>query len=731
MNGLITFLPDQQHTLFLCLASLFVPLALAITFRFLRLNWHIDSERSDGLVTFSKRAIGVMLASGTGTFLLLNVHNVSGLFGILSWFAFRFDWTHSAAIVASAAALVAALKVHNDPEVLALIVGAAGIVSALFVFDVPYQAGVVWCLAVLPIWILYRFLRWQLVAPDPTAPPSDWITRTYERGAKISNINHVRRDFSRQSYLSSEPSILIGDQWVTTETLAGNIMLPGAPGTGKTIVLRLMMQSVLKRITPGSGHRAIIFDAKHEQISVLAGMQLESPVIIMNPFDQRTSVWDLARDFRTPSDALQLAMLFLPDTQKDNDPFWSKSARGLLSDVILAHIIAMQEGRLPHWSLSDLIRSLQTKEEIEKALALSDRTKNALRNIHEDKIYHGVLATLDLVRREFEPLAALWDAPSEDPSRLFSLTDWIKESGIIVLGPSLTAETVINPLNRLILDRVAQLLLDQEDNDQSRSAAKSRTWLFLDEFPRLGRMPRIENLMTNGRSKGVIVVLAFQDISELKDQRLYGEHFANVIVGTCTHKIFFQASSHTHAAWCADTVGAEEVEVLQKSVANTYGANPSTTITHSASDKTRPLFTKDEFLYLGKPGEATPIRDIPKWLQIFPAALVPRWLIRFYQTSRFSPIRSIAAIQGRVFRMQIPFHQALEALTSKRGADLILRPEAEQFLRTWSDAAPPQQLQTSDVDKRPQNEENPEQVKDLKEAIFNIFTSPNNAKKME
>lgn len=714
---------EDEQTLFLALLPIVPALIIALVTRFCARNWHIDAMESERLIERSKGVVLLSAALGALSLFVLNINAAGNLFGFLSLLSWQFDSTHILALLVVSLCVFLGVKSYADPLSWLMLVGAVASVTLLFEIDLPYRFGAAWCLSALGYLLAFFFLRWRLIPADPELPPTDWIQRIYDRGPQFISAPQALWRFIKQSYLSSEPLIRVGDQWLNVDTLSGNLMLPGAPGTGKTIVLRLMMQSVLSRIRPGSNQRAVIFDAKREQISVVTGIAPKAPMIILNPFDERGAVWDLARDFKTPSDALQLSKLFLPDNPKEADAFWSKSSRGLLTDIILAHIYALRDGSIPHWSLSDLIRSLQSKDEIEKALAMSEQTKDSLRNIHEEKIYHGVLATLDLVRREFETLGALWDKPSNDPARLFSLGDWIRGSGVIILGPTVTAEAVVNPLNRLVLDRIAQLLLDCPDNDQSRDAQKSRTWLFLDEFPRLDRMPRIENLMTNGRSKGVIAVLAFQDLSELKDPQLYGEHFANVIVGACTHKIFFQASSHAHATWCSDTLGAKDVVILSKSHSVTLSPNgTSTTIGYSASEKTRPLFTKDEFLYLGKPGQPTPIREFPNWLRFVHARFIPDALLNFYRTSCFAPIRAIAVIQGLAFPMTLPFTRSISELTRKCGPDMIPRPDSDQFFEKWprtlQNETSAKSIEAPTIDISPSQSTAP----NLKEALFRIFT---------
>src|SRR5690606_13922854 len=60
-----------------------------------------------------------------------------------------------------------------------------------------------------------------------------------------------------------------------------------------------------------------------------------------------------------------------------------------------------------------------------------------------------------------------------------------------------------------------------------------RVWLFLDEFPQLERMEDFSTLLDLGRSKGICIVLAAQDTSQIRAR--YGRDRTNAwlsMVGT-------------------------------------------------------------------------------------------------------------------------------------------------------------------------------------------------------
>lgn len=651
-------------------------------------HWDIDVFRVAEAHRRACRSIG--WGVWTSLVALFMFEQTSSLYGLLPLIDSRASFSHAGAAVVGLLAVVLATRAYESVNAVGIATVAGGVVFVSCLLLPKLFLSLLGTTGLIVV--AFRSIR---VIPWSNPPGQyQWIRNLFNRGAWVSTFYDVQRLFVRQLAVSSELPVYFGFLDVPMENVSGHFIFAGAPGTGKTIGFRLLMQSVLPRL--GDSSRAILYDAKHEQVSVVQGMGIKP--LILNPFDARCMVWDLAQDFHTPSDAHQLAKLFLPEPKREADPFWRDSARGILADVILAHILSMREGDLAHWSLSDLMRSLQSRTEIDRALSLHPRTKNALRNIGEERTLAGILATLDLVRREFEVLGALWDVPSQSPERMFSLNAWFGGGGVLILGPSTMAEQVLNPLNRLLLDRVGQLVLDSSEQEATRP---SRTWLFLDEFPRLGRMPRIESIMTNGRSKGLVAVLGLQDVSDLR--QIYGEHQAATILGCCSHRMLFQAGSKEHAEWCVQNIGGADVVQLKWSFGWSHSTGTSSQFTRSSNlssdEKSIPLFTRDQFRILGKPGIRTPVRDIPAWIEKLPGICRP--LRAWYSLSTFSPIQAVCSVQNLVYEVEASFRWTLSRLLPKAGKDFVPRPTLAQFLASWEDMRQPE-LEAPQSDKSEQ-----------------------------
>ena len=317
------------------------------------------------------------------------------------------------------------------------------------------------------------------------------------------------------------------------------------------------MQQVLPAIATGppGGHRALIYDAKGDLLPILAGMRrrgLTADIYTLHPFDGRYDEarrlyavgWDIARDCLDEITALEMATILCPVPRHEKN-FFEQAARNILYGVLLG----LMEAGGTRWRFEDLFIALREQSSIEH---LMQRTAKG-RSLHQYAFGRAervddVLNTLVGTMTAYEPIAALW---SRAEKRL-SLQEWVEGESILVLAHSEKAETPVTAINRVLFTRLAQLLLDQPDS------ATRRSWLFLDEVPKIKSLEKLELLLTNGRSKGICCVLGFQDIEGIQDA--YGEKKAHSLINQCASAALLKAQGHT-ARWEAQMMGEYEALV--------------------------------------------------------------------------------------------------------------------------------------------------------------------------
>ena len=319
----------------------------------------------------------------------------------------------------------------------------------------------------------------------------------------------------------------------------------------------------------GPGHRAIIFDAKGDIISLLYGMQLTCPIHILNPFDARSTAWDIAKDFTTPASARQFATILVPEDKKSSQPFFSNSARDLIGHVILSLIHLKPE----EWTLRDLILATQSKASLISLLSNTPQGKVKIETYFDDhRTGSNTMSEIATRMAPFESVAQAWSYAT----KRISLKEWINEESILILGSNEEHRAALDPINRVFFQRATELVLSQ-----SESSAR-RTWFFLDEVRDLGDLESLGRLMTKGRSKGACVVLGFQDIEGMHDA--FGKERANEFIGQCANKAVLRLSSPETAKWASELFG--KYEFIEDETGENKGGSKTTGKTETAGSTT-------------------------------------------------------------------------------------------------------------------------------------------------
>ena len=110
----------------------------------------------------------------------------------------------------------------------------------------------------------------------------------------------------------------------------------GSPGTGKTLLLRMLMRSVLFDAKGKLAARALVHDPKREMYPVLRGMGVsDDDIRIVHPLEARATPWNIAADFRTREQALELAHALIRDSEsRGQNEFFYNGARSGVQGII-------------------------------------------------------------------------------------------------------------------------------------------------------------------------------------------------------------------------------------------------------------------------------------------------------------------------------------------------------------------------------------------------------------
>lgn len=359
-----------------------------------------------------------------------------------------------------------------------------------------------------------------------------------------------------------QPTIRLADIHLPEGFSEQHFLMMGATGAGKTVALRLLLQSVLPCIVPGSDYRALIYDPKQDMLEILSGLAPSCEIIVLNPFDARSVAWDIAKDVTTPATAIQIASIIIEE-EKGHNAFFAKAAR----DLFAAVMIALHNTRPGDWTLADVVTTLsstdvtrQLLEAVPYTWLIAEEHFGRQTNNTTANVQYTISANIAYLR----PIAALW----EKATRRYSLQEWIDGNSILVLGNSETLRTPIDAVNRAIFQRLVELVLAQSES------TTRRTWFFLDELKEMGRLDGLPSLLTKGRSKGARVAIMFQTIEGLR--AVYGDRLANEIAGMCACKLLLRTDSPETAHWASGVIGeAETLRWMQSQQSGKHGQSNS------------------------------------------------------------------------------------------------------------------------------------------------------------
>ena len=458
--------------------------------------------------------------------------------------------------------------------------------------------------------------------------------RRDRRGRRLLTKREVQRHAAPPS--AGARAISWGGALLSEKAETSHFLVVGTTGSGKSLTLGRLMREALKGARPGEDRRALVYDPKTEVASSLVKLDLDIPVVYLNPFDKRSSQWDMSADITGPATALQVAAIFIPEEQGSSNRYFTDTARDLLREVMMSFVKSGCE-----WTLRDIVLAMRSKERLQEVL---ERTAEGaeLFALHagDPRAFHNVLSTARSRLAPFEPIAALWHRAELK----VSLRDWVRGEMVLVLGNDESARAAMDALNQVLFRRVTELAL-REPNSDTR-----RTWFFLDEVREAGKLDGLSQLMNKGRSRGCCVALGFQDIHGLK--AVYGNEVALEIVGQCSQKALLRMESEATAKWGSATIGQyEQVDVLHGQSGGFVRSGQ-----RSASEQWR---TAD----LVMPSEL---------LGIEPTTM-ERGLTGYYLTPHIG-----------AFRRTLPLSELLRP--EKRAAqapDFIERPESEQYLERW------------------------------------------------
>lgn len=312
--------------------------------------------------------------------------------------------------------------------------------------------------------------------------------------------------------------------------------MSGSNGTGKSTVISYLIEQFQHFGIP-----SLIYDFKG---SLMERFYTPNKCILLNPFDERSHYWDFSELITLRTDYKALAGAIVPDTNIPKDKFFHDAARQVLTGVM--HYCDAANIRLDYESLWYLLN--------ENTAMLMDRLAQVgsaglqYLDAGDGLQTQGVKSTLMQFCGGFEHMIHIKDKPS------FSLLNWLygrKHRGATLFLPcDINLRDELKSFFTLFINAFARQLLALPDNDQ-RSFA-----IFLDELPTLYPLDAVVHLLSVARSKGAIVILGFQGLSQLRT--CYGQEGGRTIIDNCNNHLIFRSNEPDAAGMFSKKLGERE-----------------------------------------------------------------------------------------------------------------------------------------------------------------------------
>jgi len=426
------------------------------------------------------------------------------------------------------------------------------------------------------LWILFAAKDAHLAGP-----------RVLSGAALARAVKKLDEEIARQK----EPPLFFAGHWVPFKDATSHFLVMGATNTGKTLIQRMLMQSALKTIGEGRDQRAVVFNAKQDVLSILAGMNLNCPVITLDPFDTRGFAWDMAADITSRIDAETLSANLVPIDEHATQKFFDEAVRSLYEEVIVTFI----ETAPGEWTFRDVIVTMRSRKRLCRLLKQTDDGRELLELCFaNEETAQNVMATVNVRTKPYRSIAGCWEWARQE-GRVVSLTQWLGQESVLVLGNSHKARPAIQAINQVLFTRLKELILDQSESTTRRN------WIFLDEVRQAGRLSSLTDFMVEGRSKGACVVLGFQDIEGMK--HVHTTHLAHELVGQAHNRCFTKLINPETAELGSNMYGEYEAIEEDESVTESLGGGRSRT--RSAKRVRRKAVMPSQFTSIPMPSPET------------------------------------------------------------------------------------------------------------------------------
>lgn len=357
---------------------------------------------------------------------------------------------------------------------------------------------------------------------------------------------------------------LAGELKINIETLRKHMLIVGATGRGKSVIIKRIMRQILKRqrllAEANSPHRAkrkmIIHDVKGDFIEEFYTNDKEW--IILNPYDKRGYGFEVLELIHLITDINRVVNSIVPENPNEKDPIWTNMSRAMLK-TIFKLCISRKE-----FKNSDILRYINMgyiklfREISELEPYINDKGEEKFKRVPKEGLedafpfLSGVETTQASNYWSSFTSTVIFFKNFMDSENIINVRDYIREDGRnMILANFPEVEAQIAPILSLFVECAGSEILALEENSDYEIV------LILDEFNSLKKMPQVLELLKLARSKGGIVIVGVQELPPIKEK--YGEAALSTFKNNTRTKIIFNIGDDETQKVMVNMFGQQEL----------------------------------------------------------------------------------------------------------------------------------------------------------------------------
>ncbi len=353
---------------------------------------------------------------------------------------------------------------------------------------------------------------------------------------------------------------------LSRELLAYGLLTLGAPGSGKTNLLYMILKWLLA--TQQENEILVIFDTKgdylqefgdrippEERVVIGVGEMYREISAYHNIFAEimpRANNGTLVYTPDSDADAMEISAQIFQGMESETQPVFPAMAQQIFSAVLIYFMRTYWRTDQSRLNNQELIAFLseKTNEEL-KAIFSLDYMKSERRCVdyiaNKSNQTQGVNSYLGTVVKQ------IFTGPFAQscPGREFSMQEIVTSPRrkVLFIEYDLKRGQTLSPMYGMLIDRALANALG------GRMAARNRVYIVLDEMLLLPKLSHLQNALNFGRSQGVRLLCGLQNTPGVAN--LYGgEDGAKAILASFQNIISFSISDHETRRFLIDRMGA-------------------------------------------------------------------------------------------------------------------------------------------------------------------------------